>query len=355
MSSAPPRQSAGTAKYVLMAAVGGAAAATSGRVQGTLSAQMNDPFLAAIFSVFGAMLAIAIALAFSPKSRAGFHRVGRAALDSWRNRRVDGELAAAPSALSTGDEFTIPAPKFHWWQCLGGIVGTFFVLSQGVAIGTLGVAMFVVAIIAGNSVGSLLVDHKGIGPGGVHRISLMRVIGPALAVLAASIGVWGQVHEHHGTWLIVLPLLVGFAQAWQQAVNGHVRGLASSLPDGNKSPLAGIVVTSLFNFYISAIGVVLAFVVVILVRGWQHETLPTNPLLYVSGLLALINVALAATVVARIGVLLLGLGNIAGQMIAAMLLDLGAGYAIDPTTFVAVALILAAVAVPVISHQRARR
>ena len=62
--------------------------------------------------------------------------------------------------------------------------------------------------------------------------------------------------------------------------------------------------------------------------------------------------AVAALAVHRIGVLLLMLGGIAGQMIGALVIDLVTGYTPGASTVVATLLAFAAVLVPVAASRR---
>ena len=54
---------------------------------------------------------------------------------------------------------------------LGGLFGAFLVATQGLTVGTIGVALFSVAITAGQASSGLIVDHFGIGPSGHQPFS----------------------------------------------------------------------------------------------------------------------------------------------------------------------------------------
>jgi transporter family-2 protein len=99
----------------------------------------------------------------------------------------------------------------------------------------------------------------------------------------------------------------------------------------------------------------------VLVAGPPTGVLPTDVpldlLLYTGGLLGIAFIAIQAAVVARIGVLLLGLGMIAGQVVGALVLDLvvpGAA-APSPAMLVGAALTLVAVVVPLAEARLRRR
>ena len=57
------------------------------------------------------------------------------------------------------------------------------------------------------------------------------------------------------------------------------------------------------------------------VHGLPAGTLPAQPWLYLGGPLGMVFIGIAAAVVRRTGVLLLGLSMISGQLIGALLLD----------------------------------
>jgi transporter family-2 protein len=98
--------------------------------------------------------------------------------------------------------------------------------------------------------------------------------------------------------------------AWQQAVNGRVRATA------------GNALTATFvNFAVGAAVLVVALAVDFAVRGLPTGTLPTQPWLYLGGTFGVVFIGVAAAVVRRIGVLLLSLTLIFGQLIGALLLD----------------------------------
>ena len=111
------------------------------------------------------------------------------------------------------------------------------------------------------------------------------------------------------------------------------------------------------NFVVGTLALVLAFAVSVAVDGWPSGTFPTNPWLYTGGLIGMVFIAMQAAVVHRIGVLLLGLGMIAGQVVGALVLDVVAPDAAAPglATYVGAALTLVAVAIPALEGFLLRR
>ena len=76
-------------------------------------------------------------------------------------------VVRVPGAVRSGE--------LAWWQVLGGILGGFFVGVQTAAVPVLGVAVFTVAVVAGQSSNSLVVDRVGLGPAGKQAITPRRV------------------------------------------------------------------------------------------------------------------------------------------------------------------------------------
>jgi transporter family-2 protein len=81
------------------------------------------------------------------------------------------------------------------------------------------------------------------------------------------------------------------------------------------------------------------------------ERMPTNPLLYLGGLIGAIFIGGAVIVVRVTGVLLLGLGSVAGQLVMSLVLDLvlpAAGQVVVASTVVGTVLTLVAVVIAAI-------
>jgi bacterial/archaeal transporter family-2 protein len=221
-----------------------------------------------------------------------------------------------------------------WWWWLGGLAGAAVVASTAQGVPEIGVALVTVCVVAGTTVGALFVDELGLGPGGRRRASLMRVGGAVLAVIAVGLGVLGDRHAVVRPALFIALFVAGAASAFQQAANGQVRRVASS------SAVASLV---------SFTGGTVALVATSLVRGdLTGITWPGEWWLYVGGALGAIYIALAATAVGEVGVLRLSLATVAGQLVAAVILDLAwpaPGIQLRAQTVVGAVLTLAAVAV----------
>ncbi len=298
----PARRLVGLALAVL----GGVGVAVQSRINGELGDRLHDGIAAATIS-FGTGLVLLLLLTL--------------AVARMRRGLVRGRRAVRAGVLRP-------------WQCLGGVCGAYLVTTQGVTVAVLGVAIFTVALVAGQSLASLAVDRAGVGPSGPQPLTALRLIGAGLGIAAVLVAVSGRLGDPKALELAVLPALAGIGVAWQQAVNGRVR-------DATGSPLAATVV----NFAVGTGALLVVFAVDLVVRGTPTGELPHEPLLYVGGPLGIVFIAISAAVVRHTGVLLLGLGMVAGQLTGALVLDLVAsdGVRPDAATYAGVALTFAAV------------
>jgi transporter family-2 protein len=302
----------------VLAALAGAALAAQSRVNGDYGRRVHDGVVVALIS-FGASLVLCALLVAVQAAR----------------RRAGAVIAQ------------MRANRLPPWFYLGGIAGAFTIFSQGTAVATLGVALFTIAVVAGQSASSLLVDRLGVGPAGRQPLSGFRLAGAALAIVAVLVSVSSQLHSPRSIGLIVLPAIVGVATAWHQAFNGRVRAASGST----------LAPTSL-NFLVGVAVLLPAFAIDVAVRGLPGRV-PTPPWpAYLGGPLGVIFIAITVTVVRYIGVLLLTLASIAGQLVMAILLDVfapEAGSHPGLNTFIGAALTIVAVAVALASAHRRRR
>ncbi len=329
----PPADTASRVLGVAAAVLGGFGAAVQSRVNGTLAEHVGSGFGAAVISFGSGLVWLVVGLACWPGARRAVARVVA--------RLRDGGL--------------------RWWELLGGACGGFYVAAQGLTVGALGVALFMVAIVAGQSVSSLLVDRLGLAPGGVRLVTVGRALGPALTVVAVAIAVSGSVGQVPALGLAVVPFVAGALQSWQQAMNGRIRSAAVPSPGATAGSSGGVAAATFVNFLVGSAALLLAFGVSVAVSGWPRGTLPgdlpVDLVLYSGGLIGIVFIAIQAAVVQRIGVLLLGLGMIAGQIVGALALDVVLPEAArpGPAMYAGAALTLVAVAVPVVEARLRRR
>jgi bacterial/archaeal transporter family-2 protein len=289
------------------------ALAVQGRVNGQLGHQIHDGVLAALISFSVGSVLLLAALPILPAARAGVGRLRE----------------------------SLKAGALRPWQLLGGTCGAFLVSTQGFTVSILGVAVFTVAVVAGQVVSSLPVDRAGLGPGGPQPITLPRALGALLAVAAVIVSVadHGVVTDPGGLWLALLPAVAGLGLAWQTAVNGRVRQAADN-----------VVVPTVVNFLVGLSALVLAAVVDVLIRGLP-DSLPTQWWLYTGGTMGIVAILTAVTAVRVTGVLLLGMSSVAGQLVGALLLDVfvpTAGSVLSVTSVIGIGMTMVAVGVATI-------
>ena len=216
---------------------------------------------------------------------------------------------------------SIGSGSIPWWYAVGGTAGAIFVLAQGLTAALLGVALFTVATVTGQTLSGLLVDRHGVGTMTPKPITAFRLVGAALAVLAVGFAVSPQVQLGVAPWVLILPLAAGLGLGWQQAVNGQLRELTNSA-----------LAATFFNFVAGTTVLAIILLVHALAAGLpQHLT--GSPWLYVGGAVGIIFVAGYAIIVRFTGVLLLGLGAIAGQLAASLAFDLALPVAEHPITW----------------------
>ncbi|MFC0623893.1 DMT family transporter [Kribbella deserti] len=291
-----PVRSAQTTQYWgLGAAFGiGILVAIQSRVNGDLGQRLGDGIPAALISFGSGLVMLLIACAVVPRIRGGLASV-------WRTIR------APESKLVRGH-------GLRWWQCIGGLAGAFLVATQSITVSIIGVAVFTVAVVAGQAMSSLVVDRLGFGPAGPQPYTPLRVIGAVVALLAVVLAVSDRLSHPAGLALAILPALAGVGTAVQQAINGRVARTAS--PDGY-----GAVAAAVINFVVGTTALAVVFAIDLALRG-APRPLPTEPWLYVGGACGVAFISLAAVVVRIVGVFVLGLGTIAGQLIASLFIDL---------------------------------
>ncbi|MEU4314791.1 DMT family transporter [Nocardia sp. NPDC024068] len=269
----------------------GAGVATQGRINGELGARLQDGVAAAVVSFGTGFAVLAVAVLLSSRLRTGL-------------REVRGAVAAR---------------ELRPFQLLGGLCGAMFVASQSLTVAAIGVAAFTVAAVTGQLLSSLLVDRLGVGPGGRTPVTPARIAGAALAVvavLAAGSGGSGSKTIDTSDWLagvpapllLALPAVAGFGLAWQQAWNGRI--------GTSGSPFAATVI----NFAVGLVGLLIVEALVLFAVGPPAE-FPREPWLYLGGVIGVVFIAAGVLVVRWLGVLLMGLSTVAGQLSASLALD----------------------------------
>ncbi|MBO1266395.1 DMT family transporter [Arthrobacter cavernae] len=256
-----------------------------GRINGALAGRLDDGIAAAVVSfTTGLVLITAIALLL-PRGRAGLVRV----LPAVRER------------------------SFPRYYVAAGVFGAFFVFAQSFTVGLLGVALFTVAVVTGQTLSGLLVDRLGLGPGGQRAITTVRVLGSVLTIAAVAWAVSPRLGGAADVASLLLPLLLpvlaGFLMSFQQAMNG-----TATVHYG--TPIAA----TLVNFVAGATVLWIAWAIKLAVAG-AGNPLPAEWWLYLGGPMGCVFIGVAALLVRGLGVLVTGLGMIAGQLVGSLVLD----------------------------------
>lgn len=290
-------------------ALGGAVAigvmtAVQARINGVLGVRVDDGIVAGLLSFSVGLLALVAVISCIPSARRGVGRL-------WRGIR----------------ENTIP-----FWMLLGGACGALTVSTQGLTAGVLGVSLFSVGVVAGQTLHGLVLDRIGFGPAGVVAVTPGRVAGGVLALAAVGISLSGDVLAAAPLWMLLLPFAAGVGIAWQAATNGR-------LAQRVRSPLAA----TLMSFITGTVVLMLAAGASIAFRG-MPDALPTEPWLYLGGFLGAGYILLGAFIVGHTGVLLMGLGSVLGQLLTSVVIDLIWPAAAGPALWQVIAMVTVAVA-----------
>ena len=305
------------AASICFALVCGGLVALQSRINGEFGLELSDGFVAALISFGSGLLIVTVALAVTPSGRLGVRRVREAV----RTRAMP------------------------WWFLGGGLAGGLFVLSQGITVGIIGIALFTVAAVAGQTISGLLIDARGIGTVAPKRVSVARAVGSAVALIAVIVSVGPQVNGHAPLWMLLMPLVVGLFLGWQQAVNGQVKSLAGSA-----------VTATFFNFVGGTLLLLVAEIIHASVEGLP-SSFPTSPYLYTGGIVGVVFIAGFAVVTPIIGVLLQSLAAVSGQLIMSLILGIVAPTSravLEWTTIFGTVLALVGVVIATIPSRRAR-
>lgn len=314
------RTTAAGGKLALALAVSmGMLGALAAYLNGAVTIVIGDPLKAALLSFStGTLVLLVINLGFK-KFRGGIGRV-----------------------FSAYSKRLLP-----WWFVLEGAVAAFGVSAQSQSVAIAGVAVFTITAVAGQTISSILVDKIGFGPSGVIPVTPLRLIAGFVILLAVSISMSDKIGGIEDFWTIVFPLSLTFAagltMGFQQAMNGRTAHVAGS-------PM----VSALQNF-------IMGTMVLLVVVGIRHASspavvnLPTEWWLYLSGPVAVVFVFLIGYLVKTLGVLVLAICAIAGQVTGSVVLDLAVpstSGVLSATTVAGAALTVASVILVTIAQRR---
>ena len=268
--------------FAALASIVGALTAIQSRLNGQLSTDIHNGIAAALISFgTGWIFVIAFCL-FNKPDRLGLTNI-------WTGLR---KRTLKP------------------WEIIGGMGGGFFVAIQSSVVPVIGVAIFTICTVGGQTASSMVVDFLGISPSGKHRVTWLRGLTAIITLLSVTIAVFPQLRS--STFKIapiVLAITVGIVVAFQQALNGRMNVISAR-------PLA----TTFVNFLMGSIVLTIALIYNLL-RGGSIGNLPHGIVVYLGGPIGVLFIAVSAYTVKHLGILNFILFSVTGQLIGALLLD----------------------------------
>ena len=282
----------------LLAALSGAMIALQARANGELSHRLDNGLQAALVSFSSGLLIILLITPFSPHIKEGIKNL-RAAV-------TNKEIAR--------------------WKLFAGALGGSFVAIQTQIVPLIGVAIYSVASIAGQTAMSLVVDRIGLTGGGKKLISPRRVIAAVLTVIAVLVSVWDRIDANNLSMLAVTAgCIAGAVVGVQRALNGQIN------EHSHQS-----FTTSLLNFITGTTFLVILILIGVVLGKNELSPLPAGPWwIYTGGVIGVIYIAFTSTIVQHLGVLTFTLFSVGGQLAGSLVIDL-----VSPTDGVSVSAYL---------------
>jgi transporter family-2 protein len=282
----------------LLAALSGLMIALQARANGELSHRLNNGLEAALVSFGSGLIIIAAIAAFNPAIKEGI-----------KNLRV-----------------AVSNKEIARWKLLAGALGGSFVAIQTHIVPLIGVAIYSVASIAGQTAMSLVVDRIGLTGGGKKLISRRRVAAAVLTVLAVFVSVFDRIDAKNlSLFAVVLGCIAGAVVGVQRALNGQIN------EHSHQS-----FTTSLLNFITGTSLLVILILGGVLIGKIELVPLPAGPWwIYTGGVIGVIYIAFTSTIVQHLGVLTFTLFSVGGQLVGSLVIDL-----ISPTNGVNVSAYL---------------
>ncbi len=282
----------------LLAALSGAMIALQARANGELSHRLDNGLQAALVSFGSGLLIIFVITLFNSTIKEGIKNL--------RTAVANKEIAR--------------------WKLFAGALGGSFVAIQTQIVPLIGVAIYSVASIAGQTAMSLVVDRIGLTGGGKKLISPRRVLAAVLTVLAVLVSVWDRIDANDlSMFAVTAGGIAGAIVGIQRALNGQINEYSHQS-----------FTTSLLNF-ITGTSFLLILIVAGLIFGRNElSPLPSGPWwIYTGGVIGVIYIAFTSTIVQHLGVLTFTLFSVGGQLVGSLIIDL-----VSPTDGVSVSAYL---------------
>jgi transporter family-2 protein len=268
-----------------LAALSGLLIALQARANGELSHLLGNGLQAALVSFTSGLIIIVVIALFNPSIKEGVRTLRTAVI----------------------------AKAIPPWTLFAGMLGGSFVAVQTQIVPLIGVAIYSVAAIAGQSAISLLVDRIGLTGGGKKHITPRRVTAAFVTVFAVFISVADRLD---GRDLSIAAVLLGI---FAGAIVGVQRALNGQINEHSHQSFT----TSLLNFAMGTTFLLIILLFAMTVGGMKLSPLPAGPWwIYTGGVLGVIYVAFTSTIVQHLGVLTFTLISVGGQLVGSLIIDL---------------------------------
>jgi transporter family-2 protein len=255
-------------------------------VNSELNTYTENPLITALINFTTGLIVLSVMMIFSRPIRQGFISIPRLVREGRLKR----------------------------WQLFGGLSGAFFVASQSSLVKVIGVAIFTVAAVAGQTSAALLVDKAGIGPAGKQPVTLMRIGAAILGIVGVLVSVLGQ--DSTGQFAfgaVLISFAAGALVSTQPALNGQIANHTGQ-------PAAATMV----NFIVGFITLVVVYAIAQQVNPQSFNVPPMpweNPVIWLGGPFGVLFVLTASFMAKTLGVFLFTLTSVVGQLSGAILMD----------------------------------
>jgi transporter family-2 protein len=281
-----------------LAAISGLMIALQARANGELSHRLDNGLQAALVSFGSGLIIIVIVAIFNPSIKQGVRTLSKAV-----------------------KERNLPS-----WTLFAGMLGGSFVAVQTQIVPLIGVAIYSVASIAGQSAISLVVDRIGLTGGGKKHITPRRVTAAFVTVFAVFISVADRLDGRDlSIAAVILGVVAGAIVGIQRALNGQINEHSQQS-----------FTTSLLNFAMGTTFLTVLLLIAIVLGETELSPLPAGPWwIYTGGVIGVVYIAFTSTIVQHLGVLTFTLISVGGQLLGSLLIDL-----LSPTEGVQVSIYL---------------
>jgi transporter family-2 protein len=272
--------------------------ALQARANGELSHRLDNGLQAALVSFGSGLIIIVIVAIFNPSIKQGVRTLSKAV-----------------------KERNLPS-----WTLFAGMLGGSFVAVQTQIVPLIGVAIYSVASIAGQSAISLVVDRIGLTGGGKKHITPRRVTAAFVTVFAVFISVADRLDGRDlSIAAVILGVVAGAIVGIQRALNGQINEHSQQS-----------FTTSLLNFAMGTTFLTVLLLIAIVLGETELSPLPAGPWwIYTGGVIGVVYIAFTSTIVQHLGVLTFTLISVGGQLVGSLLIDL-----LSPTEGVQVSIYL---------------